>query len=128
VIASRNLVEQHRMIADDTGENIQAPGGTFWVGRGGDRRRQCQAFHQRHDIDAAGFEYRPLADIERMQHHFFKPLRHCQPAPRQEARPHPVGARAQSEIKARWLDLIVIEGPRGADVAARDHGGDRLAG
>ena len=43
---------------------------------------------------------------------------------RQEARAHPVGSRAQPEVEARRLDLVVVEGPGGRQPTRRVEGSD----
>jgi hypothetical protein len=94
---------------------------------------QLQRFLQRHDIDAAGFEYGPVGQWHAVQRQLAYPFGHRGALARQERGAHPVSPVAKSEIEAGRLDLVVIGGPRQPDHPARavlrdDAGGEDALG
>jgi hypothetical protein len=58
VITAGDTIKAAGLIGDHAREYIEPTGRTFWIGCRRDVRRQHEAFNQRHDIDAAGFENR----------------------------------------------------------------------
>ncbi len=66
-IAGGDLVEFLGAIGDDAGEDVEAAGGAFRIGGGRHALGQRQAFHQRHDVDAAGFQHRAFREVDDMQ-------------------------------------------------------------
>ena len=74
--------------------------------------RQVQAFEQRHDVDAAGFEHRALGEVDLVQLQPVELLRHVVRRTRQEARAHAPGLLAEPQVEARRLDLVGIERAR----------------
>ena len=105
VIAGLDPVEAAQLIGDDAGEHIEPSGRAFRIGGGGNVVRQRQAFQQRHDIDATGFQHGAVGEREFVQLQFVDA-----PGDRgragQETRAHPVGDFAQAQIEARRLDLV----------------------
>ena len=61
------MIEAARLVGDDAGEDVEPPGRAFRIRRGGDIRRQREAFEQRHDIDAVGLEHRPVGQLDLVQ-------------------------------------------------------------
>ena len=61
VIAGFDAVEAAQLVGDHAGEHVEPSGRAFRIGGGGNLVGQRQAFQQRHDIDAAGFQHRAVA-------------------------------------------------------------------
>ena len=74
VIAGLDAVEAARLVGDHAGEHVEPAGRAFRIGGGGDVVGQRQAFQQRHDIDAAGFQHRAVAEREFVQLQFVDAL------------------------------------------------------
>jgi hypothetical protein len=74
--------------------------------------RPVEALQQRHDVDAAGFQYRATAQRNLVQLELRDALRD-RGVPRQEARAHPIGGGAEPQVEARGLDLIGRKVARG---------------
>ena len=114
VVAGVDAVEAARAVGDDAGEHVDAAGRAFRIGGGGDVVRQRQAFQQRHDVDAVGFQHRAAGQRDLVQLQLGDALGDRGLRPRQEARAHAVGDLAEPQIEARRLDLI------GREIARRD--------
>ena len=67
VIAGLDAVEAARLVGDHAGEDVEPAGRAFRIGGGRDVVGQRQAFQQRHDIDAAGFQHRAVAERNLVQ-------------------------------------------------------------
>ena len=67
VIAGVDAIEAARAVGDDAGEHVDAAGRAFRIGGGGDVGGQRQAFEQRHDVDAVGFQHRAVGQRDLVQ-------------------------------------------------------------
>ena len=72
--------------------------------------RQGDAFLKFGDVDAARLQHGPGAEVDRVQAEGLEPLADGAGRAGQEARPDPVGPRAEPQIEARGLDLVRREG------------------
>ena len=68
--------------------------------------RQRQALQERDHVDAAGLEHRALRQADGVELQVVELGGDLLAAPRQEARAHAVGDRAQAQIEARRLQLL----------------------
>ena len=116
MIAGLDAVEAAGLVGDDAGEHVEPAGRAFRIGGGGNVVGQRQAFLQRHDIDATGFQHRAVGEREFVQLQVVDALRHRGRA-RQEARAHAVGNLAKAQVEARRLDLAGHERARRQDAA-----------
>ena len=86
---------------------------------------QRQAFQQRHDVDAAGFQHRAVAERDLVQLQFVDALGDRRARSGQKARAHAKGDLAEPQIEAGGLDLVgdeVVGRQNGADASElRDH-------
>ncbi len=109
MVAGIDPVESSGVVGDHPGEDVEPAGRAFGIGGGCDVRRQGQAFHQGHDVDAAGLQHRAVAERNLVQLQFVDALPHGGIRTRQEACPDPIGDLAETQVNARRLDLIIIE-------------------
>ncbi len=79
---------------------------------------QREAFHQRHDVDAAGFQHRAVAERDLVQLQFVDALGDRGARSGQKARAHAKGDLAEPQIEAGGLDLV------GDEVIGRQNGAD----
>ena len=125
MIAALDAVEAAGLVGDHAGEDVEPAGRAFRIGGGGDVVGQREAFDQRHDVDAAGFQHRAVAERDLVQLQFVDALGDRGVRTRQEARAHPIGHFAEPQIEARGLDLVGHEIIGGQDRAVlrqrRDH-------
>ena len=112
VIAGGDLVELVAAIGHHAGEDVEPPGRALRVGRGGNVGRQRQAFQQRHDVDAAGFQHRALGEIDLVQLQPVELVGDPVVGAGQEGGAHAQGLVAEPEIEAGRLDLVGIERAR----------------
>ena len=112
MVTGLDAIKPARLIGNHAGKDIEPPGGAFRIGGRRDVGRQCQAFHQRHDVDAPGFQHGAVAQTNLMQLEFRNPLFDRCAGARQEARANPVRHRSEAQIEARRLDLPRHEGLR----------------
>jgi hypothetical protein len=126
MIAGGNLVEGGDAIGDHPREHVEPPGRALGIGGGGQMRRQRHALQQRHDVDAAGLQYSALGQIDHVQLQIFQLIGDDRTGAGQEARPHPVGAGAESQVKAGRLQLIEQRRLSQLDMAIVDQPADRL--
>ena len=108
MIARLDAIEAAHFVGDDAGEDVEPSGRTFRIGRGRHIVRQRQAFQQRHDIDAAGFQDRAIGEREFVQLQFVDAPGHRGRAG-QEAGAHAIGDIAQAQIETGGLDLVGLE-------------------
>ena len=106
-VARRDLIEAVRAIGDNAGEHVEPAGRAFRIGGGGNIGRQRQAFHQRHDMHAAGFQHSALTQIDPVQFEIFDALCDRRLRTGQEARAHAIGGGAQAKIETCGLHLPV---------------------
>ena len=112
IVAGGDLVELVAAIGHDAGEDVEPPGRALRIGRGGNVCRQRQAFEQRHDVDATGFQHRAVGKVDLVQLQPVELFANLMVGARQEGGAHPPGLVAEPEIKARRLDLVGIERAR----------------
>ena len=74
VIAGADAIEAARAVGDHAGEHVEPAGRAFRIGGGGDIGRQREAFEQRHDVDAAGFQHRAVGERDLVQLQFVDAL------------------------------------------------------
>ena len=74
VIAGADHVETARAVGDHAGEDVEPAGRAFRIGGGHDLFRQREAFQQRHDVDAVGFQHRAVGKIDLVQLQFVDAL------------------------------------------------------
>ncbi len=108
-IAGRDLVEFLRPVGDDAGEDVEPAGGAFRIGRCGELRRQVEAFHQRHDIDAAGLQHRAFRKVDDVQLQPVELVGDEMGRAGQEAGAHAECLGAEAQVEARRLDLVGVE-------------------
>jgi hypothetical protein len=75
---------------------------------------------QRHDVDAALFQHRPLAKVDGVHAEGLDLLGHGGSRARQEAGVDPVGRGPEAQVEARGLHLRLADLRRGLDLAAAD--------
>jgi hypothetical protein len=101
---------------------------SFRIGRGGDGGWQIEAFEQRHDVDAAGFEHRALRQVDLVQ---------LQPVELgldgvllagQEAGADAPGPGAEAQVEAGRLDLVGVERARARQRAGLEQRRDLVVG
>ena len=126
-IAFLDAVETVLTVGDQPGEHVEPPGRAFRIGETGDGRAELELLDERHEIDAARLQHRPLGQIDLMEFQFGELVANRGVGTGQKTRPDAVSDLAQSQIEARGLDLIGLDLGRARDLAARDHGADRLA-
>ena len=128
MIACADHVETTRAVRDHTGEDIETSGRALRIGRRQNRRRQREALKQRHNINAVGFEYRAVGQIDLVQFQFVDALGDRGVRAGQKAGPHPVSHLAQTQVEARRLDLALHERKCGQNQAIFFHGRDHAIG
>ena len=128
MIAGRDAVEAAGRVGDHPGEHVEAAGRAFRIGGGADVGREREAFEQRHDVDAAGLEHGAVAERDLVQLQFIDALGDRRVRARQEARPHPIGDLAETQIDARRLDLVFVRLGGGDDRARLEEGVDHAVG
>ena len=113
------------LVGDDAGEHVEPAGRAFRIGGGRHVVRQRQAFEQRHDVDAVGFQHRAAGQRELVQLELVDALGDRGLRPGQKACAHAIGHLAEPQIEARRLNLIGREIARGTNPTAlrelRDH-------
>ena len=120
-------VEFGAAIGDGPREQVEPPGGAFGVGDGVDSLGQGEAFEQRHEVDAALFQHRPVRKVDPVHLEFLQPLRHPLTAAGEKRRPHAVGHMSQSQIEAGGLHLTLDRRDLHPDRAVGDKRFDLLA-
>ena len=128
VIAGVDAVEAARAVGDHAGEHVDASGRAFRIGGRRHVVRQRQAFEQRHDVDAVGFQHRAIGQRDLVQPQLGDALGDRGLRPGQEARAHPIGHLAEPQVEARRLNLIGREFARGTNPAALRQLGDHVIG
>ena len=126
-IAFLDAVETVLTVGDQPGEHVEPPGRAFRIGETGDGRAELELLDERHEIDAARLQHRPLGQIDLVKFQLGEFVANRGVGAGQEARPDAVSDLAQSQIEARGLDLIGLDLGRARDLAACDHGADCLA-
>ena len=106
VVTALDAIEAAGFVGDHPGEDVEPAGRALGIGGSGNVVGQREAFDQRHDVDAAGFEHRAVAERDLVQLEFVDALGDRGVRTRQEARAHAVGHLAEPEIEARRLDLV----------------------
>jgi len=109
VVARADHVEAARAVGDHAGEYVEPPGRAFRICGRDDLRRQCEAFQERHDVDAVGFQHRAVGKADLVQLQFVDALGHRRARARQKTRADPIGDIAEAQIEARGLDLAFDE-------------------
>jgi len=120
VIALLNIVERIRAVSDESGENIDPPGGAFGVCAPRNTRGEAYRFHERDEIDAACFQHSAgigQRDFMQRQARLFQHVADPTAVPRQEARPDAIGDGAEPKVEAGRLDLIDVQRLVSADRA-----------
>ena len=112
MIARLDTIEAAQFVGNHAGEHVEPAGRAFRIGGGGNILGQRQAFQQRHDVNAAGFQHGAVGEGELVQLQFIDALGD-RGAPGQEARAHAVGHFAKPQVEAGRLDLVGHEGGRG---------------
>ena len=128
VIAGRDAVEAAGLVGDHAGEHVEPSGRAFRIGGRGDVVRERQALDQRHDVDAVGLQHRAVGERDLVQLEILDALGDGGVRPRQEARAHAEGGRAEPQVEARGLDLVLHEFVFGEDGAVADQRADHLVG
>ncbi len=118
-IAGRDLIETVRAIGDHPREHVEPAGRAFRIGGRGNVLRQRQAFHQRHDMHAAGFQHRAVAQIDLMQFEIGDALRDRGLGSGQKTRAHAIGGGAEAKVETRRLHLPVGERRSDANMPRR---------
>ena len=127
-ITAFDPIEAACLVGDHARENVEPSGRAFRIGDGRNLRRQIEAFDQRHDIDAAGFQDGAVGEREFVQLQFGDAARDRAARPRQETRAHPIGDGAEAQVQARRLDLIGGELPGGGNPARLRQRRDQAVG
>jgi hypothetical protein len=90
-------------------------------------RRQFQPLFQFDDIDAAGFQHRAaVGQFDLVQREAVEARADAGFCRRQETRAHAPGARAEPQVEARGLDLVLAHRHVGRDGARFNEGGYAL--
>jgi hypothetical protein len=121
VIAGADHVETARAVGDHAGEHVEPAGRAFRIGRGHDLFGQREAFQERHDVDAVGFQHRTVAEIDLVQLQFVDALGDRRIRSRQKAGANPVGDVAEPQVQACRLDLALDKGVGRQDQAGFRH-------
>ena len=125
VIAGLDAIEAAGLVGDHAREHVEPAGRAFRIGGGGDLVGQREAFDQRHDVDAAGFQHGAVGERDLVQLQFVDALGDRRARAGQEARAHTIGDFAEPQVEARRLDLVgreVVGGWDGARLRERrDH-------
>jgi hypothetical protein len=108
-VSGRHAVEFGAAVDHGAGQQVEPAGRALCIGRGGDVVRQCQPFGQRHEIDAALFQYRAPVQRKAVHFQFVQPVGHGSALARQKRRPHPVRDPAQAQIERGGLDLAGVD-------------------
>ena len=106
VVAGIDVVEDLAPVGDDPGEEVEAAGRAFRVGRAGNALRQVQVLLQRDDVDAAALEDGAVLEVDLHIGEVAKLLGDGLVASRQHARAHAIGVGAEAEVEARRLELV----------------------
>jgi hypothetical protein len=122
-IAGWHTIEGAGAIRDRADEDIDTAGGALGVGGGGDVFRQAQAFLQRDEIDATGFQNGAAREIERVHDEAVVEPVGDHGLAGQEAGAQAIGDLAQAQVEACGLDLVRLHPAIGEDSAGGD---DRL--
>ncbi len=134
MIAAGDAIEAAGLVGDHAGEDIEPAGRAFRIGDRRDVRRQSQAFDQRDDVDAVGFQHRAGGERKFVEFQFGDPLRDGGARAGQKTGAHAIGDGAETQIEARRLDLIgrerIARHNRAVAFKRRDHavGQDSLIG
>ena len=105
MVAGSDAVETACLVGDHAREHVEPAGRALRIGCCRNFLRQRQAFLQRHDIDAARFEDRAVAQRNLVQLELVDPLGDGRAA-RQKTRAHAIGNLAEPKIEAGGLNLI----------------------
>ena len=128
VVAGVDAIEAPRAVGDHAGEHVDAAGRAFRIGGGGNIGRQRQAFEQRHDVDAVGFQHRAAGQRDLVQAKLGDTLGDGGLRAGQEARADAVGDLAETQIETRGLDLIGREIADGQNPTALCEFSDHMIG
>jgi len=128
VVAAPDAIEAAGFVGDHAGEDVEPAGRALGIGGGGNVIGQRQAFDQRHDVDAAGFQHRPIAERDFVELQLLDALGDRCVRTRQEARADTVGHLAEPEIEARRLNLVGHEIIGRQDRAILRERGDHVIG
>ena len=63
-IALLDRIETLLAVGDQAGEDVEAAGRAFRIGKAGDGRAELELLDQRHEIDAACFEHGALREVD----------------------------------------------------------------
>ena len=125
VIAGGDMVEAAGLVGDDTSEDIEPAGRAFGIRGRRDVVGKREAFDQRYDVDATGFEHGPVTERDLVQLQLVDTLSNGRVRTRQKAGAHAVCHFAEPEIETCRLDLIgdeIITAQNGAIANEnRDH-------
>src|SRR6185437_10963778 len=113
-----HAVELRAVVGDEPREDVETAGGAFRIADRGHPMAQSEAFEQRHDVDAAALEHRPVRQVHLVHREIGELLLHRRALARQEARAHAVRGGSETKIKARRLDLAVVDRVERDDLAA----------
>ena len=128
MIAGLDAIEAAGAVGDDAGEHVEPAGRAFRIGGGRDVARQREAFEQRHDVDAVGFQHRAVGQRELVQLEFVDALGDRGLRPGQKARADAIGHLAEPQVEARRLNLIGREFAHGTNPTALRERGDHVIG
>src|SRR5215831_6330424 len=120
MVSGIDAVESTGLVGDHAGEDVEPASRAFRIGGSRKVGRQRQAFHQGHDVDAAGLQHRPVAKRNLVQLQFVDALADGRIRPRQEACPDPIGDLAETQVDARRLNLVLVKRARGNNDAGLD--------
>src|SRR5262245_2137986 len=126
-IALLDAVETILPVGDQPGEDIEPSGRAFWIGEARDCRAELELLDERHEVDAARLQHRALRQVDLMEFQLGELVAHRGVGTGKEARPDAIGDLTQAEIEACRLNLAGLDFGRARDLAAGDHGADRLA-
>ena len=111
-------IEGLAVVADQPGEDIDAPGRALGIGDRGDAGRQVQRLLQLDHIDAAVLEHGATVEAELVLLEVVELLQHRMRLARQKAGAHAPGLAAEPQVDAGRLDLLGGNAIRRVDLLA----------
>ncbi len=120
MVAIGDAVELGPAIGDRAGQEVEPAGGAFGIGHRRQARRQREAFHQRHDIDAALLKNGAVGQVDSVHFEFGDPIGDTAVLAREERGADPVGHPAEPQVETRGLHLVGQDRKRTRHCATRD--------
>ncbi len=125
-VAGGDVFEFDAVVGDEADENVEATGGGFRIGFGGDLGRESELFHEGDDVDAAFFEDGFLREVEGGHAELAELVFDGGVGSGQEAGLHAIGDGTEAEVERGGLDVFFRHRNRGVHVTVLEQHADIL--